>query len=46
MVIQTVRGADVPLVITLAGGYARRVEETVAIHAGTIEAAAEVQFGA
>lgn len=39
LVIDAVRGADVPLVITLAGGYARRVEETVAIHAATIEEA-------
>ena len=30
---------DVPLVITLAGGYARRVEDTVEIHAATIEEA-------
>jgi len=29
----------VPLVITLAGGYAHRVEETVEIHAATIEEA-------
>jgi acetoin utilization deacetylase AcuC-like enzyme len=28
-----------PLVITLAGGYARRVEDTVAIHVATIVAA-------
>jgi hypothetical protein len=28
------------LVITLAGGYARRVEDTVEIHAATIEEAA------
>lgn len=28
-----------PLVITLAGGYARRVEDTVAIHVGTIVSA-------
>jgi acetoin utilization deacetylase AcuC-like enzyme len=39
MVIDAVRGAGVPLVITLAGGYARRVEDTVAIHAATIEEA-------
>jgi acetoin utilization deacetylase AcuC-like enzyme len=37
MVIDTVRNAGVPLVVTLAGGYARRVEDTVAIHAATIE---------
>ena len=41
MVIQTVHREGVPLVITLAGGYARRVEETVTIHAATIETAAE-----
>jgi acetoin utilization deacetylase AcuC-like enzyme len=39
LVIDTVRGAGIPLVITLAGGYARRVEDTVAIHAATIEEA-------
>ena len=40
MVIETVGGAGLPLVITLAGGYARHVEDTVAIHAATIEEAA------
>ena len=40
MVIDTVRRAGVPLVITLAGGYARRIEDTVAIHVATIEEAA------
>jgi acetoin utilization deacetylase AcuC-like enzyme len=39
MVIDAVRGAGIPLVVTLAGGYARRVEDTVAIHCATIEAA-------
>ena len=39
-VIEAVRAAGVPLVITLAGGYARRVEDTAAIHAATIEEAA------
>jgi acetoin utilization deacetylase AcuC-like enzyme len=39
MVIDAVGGAGVPLVIALAGGYARRVEDTVAIHAATIEEA-------
>ena len=28
--------------VTLAGGYARRVEDTVTIHANTAKAAAEV----
>jgi len=40
LVIDAVRNAGVPLVITLAGGYARRVEDTVAIHSATIEEAA------
>jgi acetoin utilization deacetylase AcuC-like enzyme len=40
MVIDTVRAAGVPLVVTLAGGYARRLEDTVAIHLATIEEAA------
>jgi acetoin utilization deacetylase AcuC-like enzyme len=39
VVIDAVRRAGVPLVIALAGGYARRVEDTVAIHASTIEEA-------
>ncbi len=39
LVIDAVRIAGVPLVITLAGGYARRVDDTVAIHAATIEEA-------
>ena len=39
VVIDTVRRAGVPLVIALAGGYARRVEDTVAIHVATIEEA-------
>ena len=42
MVIESVRAARVPLVVTLAGGYARRVEDTVAIHVATIEEAARV----
>ena len=36
MVIAAVRNAKLPLVIVLAGGYARKVEDTVAIHVGTI----------
>jgi acetoin utilization deacetylase AcuC-like enzyme len=35
-VFDAVRGAGVALVVTLAGGYARRVEDTVAIHAATV----------
>jgi acetoin utilization deacetylase AcuC-like enzyme len=39
MVIESVRAAHLPLVITLAGGYARHVEDTVAIHVDTIQEA-------
>ena len=39
MVVDAVRGASAPLVVTLAGGYARRIDDTVAIHAATIEEA-------
>jgi acetoin utilization deacetylase AcuC-like enzyme len=39
MVLDVVRGAGVPLIVTFAGGYARRVDDTVAIHAATIEEA-------
>jgi acetoin utilization deacetylase AcuC-like enzyme len=39
MVMERVRAAGLPLVIVLAGGYARRVEDTVAIHVATIEEA-------
>jgi acetoin utilization deacetylase AcuC-like enzyme len=39
-VIDAVRREGVPLVIALAGGYARRVDDTVAIHAATITEAA------
>ncbi len=37
LVIDAVRGANAPLVVTLAGGYARSVEDTVAIHCATVE---------
>jgi len=39
MVIDAARSVGVPLVIVLAGGYARHVEDTVAIHVATIEEA-------
>jgi acetoin utilization deacetylase AcuC-like enzyme len=38
-VLDYARGHNVPVVITLAGGYARRVTDTVKIHVGTIMAA-------
>jgi acetoin utilization deacetylase AcuC-like enzyme len=45
MVIERVAEAGLPLVITLAGGYARHVEDTVAIHAATIEEAVAIGVG-
>jgi acetoin utilization deacetylase AcuC-like enzyme len=39
MVVTAVRGSGTPLVVTLAGGYAMRVEDTVDIHVATIEEA-------
>jgi acetoin utilization deacetylase AcuC-like enzyme len=44
-VISAVRAAGVPLVIVLAGGYARHVEDTVAIHTATIEEARGAEAG-
>ena len=40
MVIEHARNAGLPTIIVLAGGYARRVDDTVAIHCATIEEAA------
>lgn len=40
MVFAAARGAGVPIVVLMAGGYARRFEDTVAIHAATVEEAA------
>jgi acetoin utilization deacetylase AcuC-like enzyme len=44
LVLSSARDAGVPVVIVLAGGYARRVEDTAAIHLATIEEA--VRLGA
>jgi len=41
IVIGTAARAGVPLVVVLAGGYARNVADTVAIHCATVEAALE-----
>jgi acetoin utilization deacetylase AcuC-like enzyme len=42
LVFSACRAARVPVVLTLAGGYARRVEDTVGIHRATFDAAAGV----
>lgn len=41
-VFEEARRRGIPVATTLAGGYARRVEDTVRIHANTILAASEV----
>jgi acetoin utilization deacetylase AcuC-like enzyme len=40
MVLERARGWGAAVAVLLAGGYARRVEDTVAIHAATLEEAA------
>jgi acetoin utilization deacetylase AcuC-like enzyme len=42
LVFRAARARDIPVMVTLAGGYAIRVEDTVTIHANTVIAAAEV----
>ena len=42
LVFAAARAAGVPIVVLLAGGYARRVDDTVAIHVATIEEAAQM----
>jgi acetoin utilization deacetylase AcuC-like enzyme len=44
MVFAAARRAQVPVAVTLAGGYAERSSDTVTIHANTVAVAAEV-FG-
>jgi acetoin utilization deacetylase AcuC-like enzyme len=41
-VFQVAQTRNIPIATTLAGGYARRVEDTIRIHANTILAAQEV----
>lgn len=42
LVLRVAKAHDVPVMITYAGGYARRVEDTVTIHCNTVVAAKEV----
>jgi acetoin utilization deacetylase AcuC-like enzyme len=41
MVFRAARARGLPVMVTYAGGYARRVEDTVTIHANTVVAAKE-----
>jgi acetoin utilization deacetylase AcuC-like enzyme len=42
LVFRVARVKDIPVVVTYAGGYARRLEHTVTIHCNTVIAAKEV----
>jgi acetoin utilization deacetylase AcuC-like enzyme len=42
LVFEQMRKRGVPIAMTLAGGYARRVEDTVSIHVNAIRVAAEI----
>ena len=43
LVFRAARAGDIPVMVTLAGGYALNVNDTVSIHTNTILAAAEVE---
>ena len=42
LVFRTCRERQIPVFVTLAGGYAQRLEDTVAIHCNMVKAAAEI----
>lgn len=42
MVFQVCKTRNIPVMVTYAGGYARRIEDTVNIHCNTVQAAKEV----
>lgn len=44
-VLGTLRSAAIPVAVTMAGGYARDVSDTVAIHFETVRIAAELSAG-
>jgi hypothetical protein len=39
VVFAATSGASIPVVVTLAGGYAKRLADTVAIHVATLDEA-------
>jgi len=41
MVLELCHASGIPVAVTMAGGYARRIEDTVDIHFATVRAAAE-----
>lgn len=42
LLFRVARDRDIPVMVTFAGGYARRVEDTITIHCNTVLAAKEV----
>ncbi|MFI5071760.1 MAG: histone deacetylase [Terriglobales bacterium] len=42
LVFQVAKTREIPIMVTFAGGYARRIEDTLTIHSNTIVAAIEV----
>jgi acetoin utilization deacetylase AcuC-like enzyme len=42
LVFRVAKARNIPVMVTFAGGYARRVEDTVSIHCNTVVAAKEV----
>lgn len=42
LVFRVARARKIPVMVTYAGGYARKVEDTVTIHCNTVEAAKEI----
>ncbi len=42
LVFRVARARNIPMMVTYAGGYARRVQDTVTIHCNTVAAAKEV----
>jgi len=45
LVFRVAKARDIPVMVTFAGGYARKVEDTVTIHCNTVRAAKEVFAG-
>jgi acetoin utilization deacetylase AcuC-like enzyme len=42
LVFQVAKARDIPVMVTLAGGYARKIDDTVTIHSNTVLAAKQV----
>jgi acetoin utilization deacetylase AcuC-like enzyme len=45
LVFRVARARDIPVMVTFAGGYAQKVDDTVTIHCNTVVAAKEVFVG-